>query len=299
MMGDKPMRAQRVINFLNSQSKMQLQFAGIQDRVYLIMQAKKYIVKESLAKEVLVKEKFLKARADQFKQALWDTKSLLWDHMFKEIKNLKDYLLMLQDDKALVDTCLSNVNLVQEMMGDKPVQAQRAINFLNSQSKTQLQFSGIQDKAKLIVHAKKYIVNETLAKEVLMKANFLKARVNQFKHAFKCLFDNGLPSFWNEEGIIISEDDYLSFRNEKKNDTSRIDKLDPIIKGSHIYDVLDKDVYLYYEARIIISNLPPPSYNLFSDLDVVNKDLLAVAFPASSVWQRIAQFSSKWNFSES
>ena len=50
---------------------------------------------------------------------------------------------MLQDEKALVDTCLTNVNLVQEMMGDKPIQAQRAINFLNSQSKMQLQFVGI------------------------------------------------------------------------------------------------------------------------------------------------------------
>ena len=43
------------------------------------------------------------------KQALRDTKYLLWDHMLKEIKKLKDYLLMLQDEKALVDTCLTNV----------------------------------------------------------------------------------------------------------------------------------------------------------------------------------------------
>ena len=48
----------------------------------------------------------------------------------------------------------------------------------------QLQFYGIQDRAELIVREKKYIVNETLAKEVLMKANFRKARVDQFKHAF-------------------------------------------------------------------------------------------------------------------
>ena len=54
---------------------------------------------------------------------------------------------MLQDERDLVDTCLSNVDIVQEMMGDNPVQAQKAINFLNSQSKMQLQFSGIQDRA--------------------------------------------------------------------------------------------------------------------------------------------------------
>ena len=45
---------------------------------------------------------------------------------------------MLQDERSLVITCLSNVVVVQENMGDKPIQSQKAINFLNSQSKTQL-----------------------------------------------------------------------------------------------------------------------------------------------------------------
>ena len=241
----------------------------------------------------------LRKQVEAGKQALRDTKFLLWDHMFKEIKKLKDHLLKLQDERALIGTCLSNVDLVQEMMGDKPTQAQKAVNFLNSQSKMQLQFSGIQDRAELIVHAKKYIVKETLANEVLMKEKFLKARIDQFRHAFKYLFDNGLLSFWNEEGIMISESNYLSLWQPKKNDTSSINQLDPIIKGNHIYDVLDRDFCLYHEARRIISNLPPHSYYLYFDLDVVNRDLLAVAFPPSSVWQRIAQFASKWNVSES
>ena len=49
-------------------------------------------------------------------------------------------------------------------------------------------------------------------------------------------------------------------------------------------NMLDKDFCLYFETRRIISNMPPPSYTLFLDLDVVNRDLLAVAFPSSSVW---------------
>ena len=151
----------------------------------------------------------------------------------------------------------------------------------------------------MIVQAKKYIVKEALAKEVFMKAKFLKARAKQFMHAFKNLFDNGLPSFWNEEGIMISESDYFSLSQQKKIDTSSIDQLDPIIKGSHIYDVLYRHFCLYYEARRIVSNLPLPSYNLYSNLDVVNRDLLAMAFPSSSFWQRISQFASKWNVSES
>lgn len=78
----------------------------------------------------------------------------------------------------------------------------------------------------------------------------------------------------------------------KKENTSYIDQLDPIIKGHHIYEVLNKEFFPFYETRRIISSLPPPSYNLYSNLDVVNRDLLVVAFPASLGWQRISQFAS-------
>ena len=173
-------------------------------------------------------------------------------------------------------------------MGDKPIQAQKAIIFLNSQSKTQLQFAGIQDRVDLIARAKKYIVKDALAREVAIKANFLKTRGEQFKNMLRNLFSHGLPNFWDEEGAMIAENDYLSQWQQKKADTSSIDQLDPLIKGHHIYEVLDKEFCLFYETRKSISSLPPPSYNLYSDLDVVNRDLLVVAFLTSSSWERIS-----------
>ena len=94
-------------------------------------------------------------------------------------------------------------------MGDKSIQDEKAINFLNSQSKMQLQFAGIQDIAYLIAQAKKYIVKDALAKEVVMKANFMKTWVQQFKNMFRNLFANGLPNFWDEEGAMIAKSDYL------------------------------------------------------------------------------------------
>jgi hypothetical protein len=189
---------------------------------------------------------------------------------------------------------LSNVALVQEGMGDKLVLSQRAINFLNSQSKTQLQFASIQDRVDLIVQAKKYIVKYSLAREVALKANFLKGRAEDFKNMFKNVFNQGLPSFWDEEGTVIAENEYLSKLQEKKNDNTLIDKLDPISKGRDIFEVLDREFFLFYETRNIIVGPPSPSYNFYSDLDVVNRDLLAIAFPANLVWLRIAQFASKW-----
>ena len=109
-------------------------------------------------------------------------------------------------------------------MGDKPIQAQKAINFLNSLSKTQLQFVGIQDRDGLIAQAKKYIVKDTLAREVALNANFLKRRAKQFKNMFRNVFSQGFPNFWDEEGMMVAESEYLTKLQEKKDDTSSIDK---------------------------------------------------------------------------
>ena len=45
--------------------------------------------------ETATENENLRKQVESRKQALRDTKSLLWDHMLKDIKKLKDYLLML------------------------------------------------------------------------------------------------------------------------------------------------------------------------------------------------------------
>ena len=73
--------------------------------------------------EATKENKVLRKQVEVGKQALKDTKILLWNCVLKEVKKLKDFLLMLQDEKALIETYQTNVSLVQEMVGDKPIQA--------------------------------------------------------------------------------------------------------------------------------------------------------------------------------
>ena len=54
----------------------------------------------------------LRRHVEASMQSLKDTKFLLWDHMLKKVNKLKDHLIMLQDEKSLVTTCLSNVAVV-------------------------------------------------------------------------------------------------------------------------------------------------------------------------------------------
>ena len=160
-------------------SVKELELKKVQDE---LEEAKKSVLdKDKLLAESLTNTNNLQRQVKPIRHALKDTKFLLWDNIMKEVKKLKDHLIMLQDERYLLIRCSSNVALVQESMGDKPIQAQKSIDFLNSQSKTQLEFARIQDKADLISQEKKYIVKDTLAREVALEANFLKTRVEQFK----------------------------------------------------------------------------------------------------------------------
>ena len=62
---------------------------------------------------------------------------------------------------------------------------------------------------------------------------------------FKNVFNQGLPNFWDEEGMMVEENEYLSKLQEKKDDTSSIDRLDPLMKVHHFFEVLDKEFCLF------------------------------------------------------
>ena len=68
-----------------------------------IQNAKQDILdKDKLLPESSADKENLKRQVDDVKQALMDAKSLLWDNITKEIKKLKDHLVMLQDEKTLI-----------------------------------------------------------------------------------------------------------------------------------------------------------------------------------------------------
>ena len=188
---------------------------------------------------------------------------------------------------------MKNAALMLENMGDKPALSQNAINFLNSHNKAQLQFVGVTNRFDRLFQARKYVIKDSLAKEVIAKANHLVQRTQDFKNLFKDVFNQGLPFFWTKEGMFVSEVNYLTKLREKAKDTSMINILDPIINGMDIFQVLDKDLFLFHETRQIIYGLPPPSYNLYSDLDTLHRYLITTTFPPSLVWKKIAELANK------
>ena len=62
--------------------------------------------KDKLLAERSAEKENLQRQVEAGRQALKDAKIFLWDNITKEVKKLKYYLIMLQDERSLVITCL-------------------------------------------------------------------------------------------------------------------------------------------------------------------------------------------------
>ena len=61
-----------------------------------------------------------------------------------------------------------------------------------------------------ILWSKKFINKHQLMKVVQDKANAMSSQINDFRGAFRELFQDGLPSFWDDEGRLFSQEQYHS-----------------------------------------------------------------------------------------
>ena len=85
-------------------------------------------------------------------------------------------------------------------MENKPLNTtQNALNFLNSITYQNLQEIGIEDIVAIVLWSKKFINKHQLMKVVQDKVNAMSSRINDFRRAFTELFEDGLPSFWDDE----------------------------------------------------------------------------------------------------
>ena len=248
---------------------------------------------EALLKDAIVEKTRLQDIISSFRQALIKLKTTLWDNINREIKKVKEYLILLDEEKKLANLSLTNAKTMLESLGGKLTIVEAVINLLISQTNAQLQFARVENRSDLLFNANKYIIKRETIKEVIEKTNFLFLRSKDFKDLFKDLFELELPFFYNEEGDVLSDVAYLTKLQERAKDTSDIDQLSSIIRGKYLQEVLSKDFTILHQLRHLNKGFPPLSYNLYVELDTLYRSMLVSDFPASLIWKQIEAIANK------
>jgi len=135
------------------------------------------------------------------KGPLQGAKHIIWDTLSIEITKFWHHLNYIDDLCILINLAHQRLKLMNEHMEKRPLTtAQNTLNFLNSLTYQKLHDMGIKDRISIVLWAKKFIHKHHLMKMVQDRADEMVLQVNNFKQVFKELFEDGMPSFWDEEG---------------------------------------------------------------------------------------------------
>ena len=278
--------------WVKDQNIKKLQYGS--DKINQEIQEKGKALEQSISEKY-----FLQQQLQLTEQSLIESKYLMWDHITSKMKNIKDYFVQVEDEREFSSTVSANIFNFKQMLGDKPSKAQNFINYLNSRTKVQLNFVGIDEKEEIISHVRKYIIKNQMMKDLSLKTNFMKARISDFKIIFTVMFLLGFPRFWNSEGFLIPESEYHMMFLAKINDISSINQINTNMKGDQKIKILKEDIFLLYEVRKVIVSLPLVTYTFYLEIKEINIEMLAVYFPSSSIWKKVSIFVDKWNVSDS
>ena len=100
-------------------------------------------------------------------------------------------------------------------------------------------------------------------KVVQDKENEMSSRINDFRHAFRELFEDGLPSFWDEERRLFSQEHYHSLLVQNRMDDSKFDDLVKGLTGKIIMDKLTEDFEILQKILIMRGGFHAVSYEAF------------------------------------
>ena len=127
-------------------------------------------------------------------------------------------------------------------------------------------------------------------KVVQEKEKWMSSQVKDFKAAFQILFDGGLPSFWDDEGRLFSQEQYHSLLAHNRMDHSKFEDLVKGLTGKVIVEKLTEDFELLDQFLVTKKGLPAVSYESYVDLEVSIREMMEYDVPNLEQWKIVEKF---------
>ena len=115
------------------------------------------------------------------------------------------------------------------------------INFLNTLYEEELRTMGIKDRIVVITWARKVVGKLQHIETVQANIDIMLHQVNTFKGSFMSLFQKGLPSFWEEDGKLLSQLEYQALLVRCRLDHRKFEDMNQSLSGKIVIDKLAVD----------------------------------------------------------
>ena len=115
-------------------------------------------------------------------------------------------------------------------------------------------------------------------------------QVKVFKSSFVSPFQKGFPSFWEEDGKILSQVEYQALLFKCRLDHKKFEDMNQSLSEKTVVDKLVVDFEIINTFRTICFQLPPISYVDHVELRLLAKEMVNLELPSMNQSKTIEKF---------
>ena len=142
----------------------------------------------------------------------------------------------------------------------------------------------------MITWARKVLEKHQHLETVQAKIDIMQHQVKMFIGLCKPLFQKGLPSFWEENGKLLSQVEYHAQLVKCKLDHRKVEDMQQSLSRKTIVEKLSEDFEIINAFRATCAQFPPISYTDHVELRVPAKEMASLEFPISDQWKTVEKF---------
>jgi len=99
----------------------------------------------------------------------------------------------------------------------------------------------------------------------------------------------GLPSCWDKNGKFIHQEAYKDILIKERDDITKFQYMDGVLKGQTIVCKLIDDFHLFWQIKTFFPDIFP--YDRYTELDIAFRKMVSCSYPTSNHWRNITQYS--------
>jgi DNA-binding ferritin-like protein (Dps family) len=238
--------------------------------------------------KALEKELNLETALAEIKRILWAKISKSITQQWKSIKTIHQQMELLSQARVEIDRA-------KAVLGNRPDQANRMVDYLNRHEEEELAAMGIPNRTEAVLLAKKVLTLRSYVQAVERKCFDITKDVEEFRAKLVELQARGLPSLLSSQGKLISLDQFANrmvtyMENQITASGSSSEQTGPP-SGQNLYDKLGGLFFIENEVNHLFET--PPNFFKYTEADETLIKIRRHQMPKEDWWQSMVRILSR------
>lgn len=219
------------------------------------------------------------------KELLAQAKQQLWANIINSVNDIWPSIQVIFEKNDLVKEAGEAIQRVRAELGNKPKEASRIIQFLNSKNKYELQEIGIAYRIETILEVKKVITKRNLMTQLEEKCKTMELAIARFMVKFDALRQKGLPNPLVINDRLMAHEDYDKKIREVEKEQANNSSMKGIPARKVFYQTFENLFYLQHEVKHLFIN--KPTFAKYTKNDEIYGRMVNIKLPNAESWEKL------------